>query len=240
MRLVTTLALALCVASPDPFAANAAGDQPAGAAGAERLQHWAADHQAMMDARLGGMKEVFRLPPNQYPLWEIFETAVRNADKARTDDMREMMQDREHRSPVDRLDIMAVHMARRAAELKKIAEAAKPFYASMDDAQKRNFGLLGREMLTSRTGARWIDVGGDAGAPGSRKIGKRCSRDSREASASAKPGCDHVSLDRALHFLPDSGRRTMVSPKRVMLRRTAYDKNFRSLVRGKGGARGNS
>jgi hypothetical protein len=63
------------------------------------MQHWAADHQAMMDVRLGGMKEALKLTANQYPLWEIFETAVRNGDKARMDDMREMMQNRERMSP---------------------------------------------------------------------------------------------------------------------------------------------
>src|SRR5271165_3389579 len=149
MRLASTLALALCVALPAPISANAAGDQPAGAAGAEQMQHSAADHQAMMDARLDDMKEALKLTANQYPLWEIFETAVRNADKARMDDMREMTQNRERMSPVDRLDVIAGHIARRAAEVKKIAEAAKPFYASLDDTQKRNFGV------------RWVDVGGD-------------------------------------------------------------------------------
>jgi len=156
-------AVALSVSAFVPTAAVPAGDQPAGAAGAERMQHWAADHQAMMDARLGGMKEALKLTDKQYPLWEIFETAVRNGDKVRMDDMREMMQNREHMSPADRLDVMAGHMARRAAELKKIAEAAKPFYASMDDTQKRNFGLLSREMLMAGMGVRWVDVGGDAG-----------------------------------------------------------------------------
>ena len=156
-------AVALSVSSFVLTAAVAAGDQPSGAAGAERMQHWAADHQAMMDARLGGMKEGLKLTADQYPLWETFETAVRDGDKARMDDMREMMQNRERTSPVDRLDVMADHMARRAAEVKKIAEAAKPFYASLDDTQKRNFGLLGREMLMAGMGVRWVDAGGDAG-----------------------------------------------------------------------------
>lgn len=156
-------AFALSVSGVVVTAAVAAGDQPAGAAGPERMQRWAADHQVMMDARLGGMKEALKLTANQYPLWEIFETAVRNGDKARVDDMREMMENRERMSPADRLDVMARHMARRAAELKKIAEAAKPFYASLDDTQKRDFGLLGREMLMAGMGVRWIDAGGDAG-----------------------------------------------------------------------------
>jgi hypothetical protein len=158
--------LTAIVLSVSAFALNAAvaaGDQPAGAASPEQIQRWAADHQAMMDARLGGMKEALKLTANQYPLWEIFETAVRDGDKARMDDVHEMMQNRERMSPIDHLDVMAGHMARRAAELKKIAEAAKPFYASMDDTQKRNFGLLGREMLMAGMGVRWVDVGGDAG-----------------------------------------------------------------------------
>jgi zinc resistance-associated protein len=143
--------------------AIAAGDQPAESARAERMKHWAGDHQAMMDARLGGMKEALKLTATQYPLWEAFETAVRGGDKVRMDDMREMMQNRERMSPADRLDVMAGNMAHRAAELKKISEAAKPFYASLDDTQKRNFGLLSRQMLMSGMGVRWVEEGGDVG-----------------------------------------------------------------------------
>jgi hypothetical protein len=159
-------ALTAVVLSVSPFAltaAVAAGDQSPEAARAERMQHLAADHQAMMDARLGGMKEALKPTANQYPLWEAFENAVRNADKARMDDMREMMQNRERMSPVERLDALSSRMARRAAELKTIAEAAKPFYGSLDDTQKRNFGLLGREMLMAGGGPMWEEFGGDAG-----------------------------------------------------------------------------
>ena len=50
-------------------------------------------------------------------------------------------------SPVDRLEAMAEHMSRGAAELKKVADSAKPLFASLDEVQKRKFGLLGRAML---------------------------------------------------------------------------------------------
>src|SRR5271165_3090174 len=76
----------------------------------ERMQHWMANHETMMDARLGGMKEVLKLTPEQYPLWEAFETAVRNADKERMETMRQMMQNREQfekMSPADRMEAMA-------------------------------------------------------------------------------------------------------------------------------------
>ena len=93
-------AVALSV-SPFALRAAAAGDQSAEAASSERMQHWASDHRAMMDARLGGMKEALKPTADQYPLWEAFEDAVRNADKARVDDMREMVQNRERMSPVN-------------------------------------------------------------------------------------------------------------------------------------------
>jgi LTXXQ motif family protein len=166
MKRILIGALTAAALSASPFAltaAGAAGDQSAEAASSERTQHWASDHRAMMDARLGGMKEALKPTANQYPLWEAFEDAVRNADKARTDDVREMMQNRERMSPVERLDATAGHMARRAAEVKVIAEAAKPFYASLNDTQKRNFAMLGRETLTTRGGPIWEESAGDAG-----------------------------------------------------------------------------
>jgi hypothetical protein len=58
-----------------------------------------------------------------------------------------MMENRERMSSVERMDATAGHLARRADELKTIAQAAKPLYGSFDDTQKRNFELLGHEMM---------------------------------------------------------------------------------------------
>ena len=66
------------------------------------------------------------------------------------DAMQKMMQTREqdeHMSPVDHLEAMADHLSQGAANLKKIADAAKPLYASLDESQKHKFGMLGRDML---------------------------------------------------------------------------------------------
>src|SRR6202046_551932 len=156
-------AVAVSVSSFALTAAVAAGDQSAEAAHKERMQHWAADHEAMMDARLGGMKEALKLKSDQYPLWETFEAAVRSVAKTRMEDMRQMMENRERMSPVDRLDAMSDHMARRADELKKISQAAKPFYGSLDDPQKRKFGLLRGGVVMGGGGRTWEEEGGDAG-----------------------------------------------------------------------------
>jgi hypothetical protein len=42
---------------------------------------------------------------------------------------------------------MAAHMSEAGSALTKIADTAKPFYASLDESQKRVFGWLGRELL---------------------------------------------------------------------------------------------
>jgi hypothetical protein len=156
-------AVAFSVSSFALTAAVAAGDQPSEATHKERMQHWAADHEAMMDARLGGMRAALKLTPEQNPLWEAFENSVRTVSKTRMDDTRQMMENRGHMSPTEHMDAMAGRMARRE-ELKKISEAAKPLYGSLDDTQKHKFELLGHEMMMAASGPMWEEeLGGDAG-----------------------------------------------------------------------------
>jgi len=142
-------------------------DQRSGPMGMERMQHWAADHQALLDAKLAGLKAGLKLTPDQEKLWGPFEAAVRDAAKMRMEHMRAMMdrmrgmmgEDAERRSPVDHIEMMASHMSEAASALTKIADAAKPFYASLDDSQKRIFGWLGRELLMMGRGHRGMDDG---------------------------------------------------------------------------------
>ena len=58
------------------------------------------------------------------------------------------MEEGEAMSPVDRLDRLASRLAQAGAALQKVADAAKPLYASLDDSQKRIFGFLAHEMMT--------------------------------------------------------------------------------------------
>jgi hypothetical protein len=57
--------------------------------------------------------------------------------------------------------MMAAHLSEAASALTKIADTAKPFYASLDDSQKRIFGWLGRELLIM--GHRHRGMMGDEG-----------------------------------------------------------------------------
>jgi hypothetical protein len=144
--------LAALAVSASAFALTAAADdqQPSHA---ERMQHWAADRETMLDAKLAGMKAGLQLTPDQEKLWSPFEAAVKDAAKARMDAMQKMMQTREQDerlSPVDHLEAIADRLTQGAADMKKIADAAKPLYASLDDSQKHKFGMLGRMLMPER------------------------------------------------------------------------------------------
>jgi hypothetical protein len=134
-------------------------------------QVWEADHEALLDAKLGGLKAGLKLTPDQEKLWVPFEAAVRSAaqmrmqhmqammermhkmrnemDQEMTDrpDMMEMGEAGEGTSPVDRLAAAADRLSKAAGAMKQIADTAKPLYGSLDDSQKRIFGFLSREML---------------------------------------------------------------------------------------------
>jgi hypothetical protein len=177
-------AVAICAFG---LAATAApGDSPQ-SAGMERMQQWAADHQAMLDARLAGLKAGLKLTPDQEKLWPPFETAVRDAAKLRMDQMKAMMMDRMQKmwdrmgqmqgppgqgaSPVDSLDALAQRMLDRGAAIKKVADAAKPLYASLDDSQERLFGLLGQELLMMGHGHHGMGMMGGPGLMGEGGMG---------------------------------------------------------------------
>ena len=157
-------------------AASGAVAQPDNGPPPPWMQHWAAEHKALLDAKLGGLKAGLRLNPDQEKLWGPFEAAVREAAELRMQHMAsrmEMMHDgggptmmgkgmtdqgmmgpgaNEDEeagpgSPIDRLEAMADRMSAGAAALKKIVDAAKPLYVSLDEMQKRDFNFLSREMI---------------------------------------------------------------------------------------------
>ena len=57
----------------------------------------------------------------------------------------------ERMSPVDHLEAMADRLSQGATNVKKIADAAKPLYDSLDKSQKHRFGMLGRMLMPERS-----------------------------------------------------------------------------------------
>jgi hypothetical protein len=117
----------------------------------------------MMDARLGGMKEVLRSTANQYPLREVFENSLRKPDNARMDDMREITQTRERVSP-----------SNASTQWQAVWVGAPPKLRASPPRPNRfttaptilSFAMLGREMLTAGDGPLWEDSAGEARGTG--------------------------------------------------------------------------
>jgi hypothetical protein len=114
----------------------------------QRFQPTAEDIEAFADARIAGMKAGLRLNTDQDKNWPAFEQAYRGLAKQRA----ARLAQREQARPGDIVEFMqrrADLMVQRATGFKQLADAAVPLYQSLDDAQKRRFGLLAR-MLRPR------------------------------------------------------------------------------------------
>ena len=142
--LVTGLAAAALFASGFAItAATAQTDQQP--THAELVQHWA---EAALDAQLKSMKTSLRLTADQEKLWGPFESAVKDGAKARVLALQKEQDGA--LTPMDRLNATADRLAQSTANLQKMVEAAKPLYATLSDAQKREFITLGRMLVPER------------------------------------------------------------------------------------------
>jgi hypothetical protein len=128
--------------SASGFAIPAAAQSDQKPTHAELVQRWA---EAALDAQFKEMKTSLRLNADQETLWGPFESVVRDTGKARVVALQK--EQAANLSPMDRLNATANRVAESTANLEKIVEAAKPLYASLDDAQKHRFITLGRMLV---------------------------------------------------------------------------------------------
>ena len=124
-------------------------------AGAPHPKFSAEDFAAFTDARIAALKVGLKLTPAQEKNWPPLEKALREQAKARAARIAEWREKakepREHRSVIEGLQQGAKRLAARSAELEKLADAAKPLYESLDDAQKGRF----RPLLHIAGGRHW-------------------------------------------------------------------------------------
>ncbi len=106
----------------------------------------AEDTAAFTDAHIAALKAGLKLTAAQEKNWPAVEAALRDVAKARAARMAEWHEKakerHEHANFIEGLREGAKAMTARAGEMEKIADAAKPLYDSLDDAQKRRFGML--------------------------------------------------------------------------------------------------
>jgi hypothetical protein len=127
------LAGASAVAQPAP--SPTAPDQQA--------QARRSDADAMLDARLAGVRAGLRLTPEQDRLFAPVEQAYRAMAAERSRRMEEYRaqrddsDDREQLNLMQRLDRRADRASQNAQRLTSFANAMRPFWNSLDDSQKR-------------------------------------------------------------------------------------------------------
>jgi hypothetical protein len=126
------------------------------------------DRAAFFDARVAAIHAGLRLSPDQEKLWPALEGAARDAMKT--------MMDGPATNPIDRLQRRAELLTIRGQSMQKIADAARPLYASLTDEQKHRLPMLmhaGHHGWRERVGM-WMrhhgwGRGGEGGGPGWRQ-----------------------------------------------------------------------
>jgi len=107
------------------------------------------DRAAFVDARIAALKAGLELTSDQAKNWPNFEKALRDRAQLRAEriaarEAEEQNADKAPSAPFDRLAQRADNMAKKSAALKRIADAGKPLYDSLSDAQKARFKKLAR------------------------------------------------------------------------------------------------
>ena len=138
-------AIAAAALSLSGFTITAAAQSDQQPTHAELVQRWA---EAGIDTQLKGMKASLRLTADQEKDWGPFESAVKDAEKARV--LALQKEQSSTLSPMDRNTAKAERLEQSQADLEKIVDAAKPLYASLDGAQKHKFIALGRMLVPER------------------------------------------------------------------------------------------
>ncbi len=108
------------------------------------VQLTADDIAAFTDARLAALKTALKLTPAQEKNWPAVEQALRDNSKARIARREAQRGAGPQTDPIERLRNHADALTARSDALRRLAEAEKPLYQSLDDAQKRRFALAMR------------------------------------------------------------------------------------------------
>ena len=146
--IAVTAALTL---APFVGATFAAADDAADDSAQQHDRFGPEDRAAFLDARIAALKAGLELNAEQEKNWAPLESAMRDLAKQRAarfatrQDRRDDNQDEDVEvNPIDRLTRASEFLSARAADMQKLAAAAKPLYDSLDDGQKRRFAVLFR------------------------------------------------------------------------------------------------
>ena len=137
---ILTIAGATLASAQQPSPAR----QPSPAERPYHAQLTADDIAAFTDARIAALKTALRLTPEQEKNWPAVEQALRDISKERLARRAARGTTGQPVDATERLRDRADALAARAATLRRLADAEKPLYQSLDEAQKRRFGMAFR------------------------------------------------------------------------------------------------
>jgi hypothetical protein len=106
-----------------------------------RAQLTTDDIPAFADARIAALKAALKLTPAQEKNWPAVEQAVRDISKDRIAEREARRVAGQRTDVTERLRDRADALTTRAAALRRLADAENPLYQSLDEAQKRRFGM---------------------------------------------------------------------------------------------------
>src|SRR5215471_19744587 len=140
IRTIAAGATALALAAA---AAAYAQQPPSGPDFGRRQPFGAEDRAAFLDARIAALHAGSKLTPEQEKAWPAFEQAYRDLAATRGDGAFGSRAEQPS-DPVQRAQRNAEALAARSAAVKRYADAMAPLFQSLDDSQKRRFGILSR------------------------------------------------------------------------------------------------
>jgi hypothetical protein len=151
MKKLILASVAIVMLAGSPFALNAyAANDPTAPAASPMMEARA----ALLDAHLAGLKAGLKLTADQERNWAAFEGAVRDIARSRAERRHAMREAREQwkesgarPSPIERMRMASDRLAKGSADLKMLADATSPLYSSLDDGQKRIFGVLFHDLV---------------------------------------------------------------------------------------------
>ena len=101
-------------------------------------------HRGVTDARIAAFKAALKLAPAQEKDWPAVEQALRDISKERIARREARGTAGQRTDAIERLRDRADALTTRAAALRRLADAEKPLYQSLDEAQKRRFDMAVR------------------------------------------------------------------------------------------------
>jgi len=140
--IVSSCAISAALNASAEQSAQAAAGQAAMPPHDHNREFSSADRSAFFDAKVAALHAGLTLTPDQDKLWPPVEAAIRNM--ARTMSEQNIAGSNEPRpsDPVQILDRLSARQLARGQALKDLADAAKPFYATLNDGQKHRLPIL--------------------------------------------------------------------------------------------------